>query len=79
MTDAGPGVSPPKLDHLLDRFYRVDDARARSTGGSGLGLAIVDAIVHAHHGSITAHNVEPHGLALIVRLPIDPPDTEEVP
>jgi len=79
VTDAGPGVSPPELDHLFDRFYRVDDARARSTGGSGLGLAIVDAIVHAHHGSITAHNVEPHGLALIVRLPSDPPDTEEVP
>jgi len=78
VTDTGPGVSPPDLDHLFDRFYRVDDARARSTGGSGLGLAIVDAIVQAHHGSITAHNVEPHGLALVVRLPIDPAGTEEV-
>ena len=73
MTDAGPGVAPADLDHLFDRFYRVDDARARSTGGSGLGLAIVDAIVRAHHGSITAHNVEPHGLALTVRLPADRP------
>ena len=78
VTDGGPGVAPADLDHLFDRFYRVDDARARSTGGSGLGLAIVDAIVQAHHGSITAHNVEPHGLALIVRLPLDPSDTEEV-
>jgi two-component system OmpR family sensor kinase len=72
-------VTPADLDHLFDRFYRVDDARARSTGGSGLGLAIVDAIIQAHHGSITAHNVEPHGLALTVRLPFDPPDPEEVP
>ena len=79
VTDSGPGVTPADLDHLFDRFYRVDDARARSTGGSGLGLAIVDAIIQAHHGSITAHNVEPHGLALTVRLPFDPPDPEEVP
>ena len=79
VTDAGPGVAPADLDHLFDRFYRVDDARARSTGGSGLGLAIVDAIIQAHNGSITAHNVEPHGLALVVRLPFDPPDPEEVP
>ncbi len=79
VTDAGPGVAPADLDHLFDRFYRVDDARARSTGGSGLGLAIVDAIIRAHNGSITARNVEPHGLALIVRLPFDPPDPEEVP
>ena len=78
VTDAGPGVAPADLDHLFDRFYRVDDARARSTGGSGLGLAIVDAIVRAHHGSITAHNAEPHGLALVVRLPLDPPHPEEV-
>jgi two-component system OmpR family sensor kinase len=73
VTDAGPGVDPDDLTHLFDRFYRVDDARTRSTGGSGLGLAIVDAIVRAHHGSITAQNIDPHGLALTVRLPAEPP------
>jgi two-component system OmpR family sensor kinase len=79
VTDAGPGVAADDLDHLFDRFYRIDDARARSTGGSGLGLAIVDAIVRAHHGSLTACNVEPHGLALTIRLPFDPPDPQEIP
>ena len=73
VTDAGPGVDPDDLTHLFDRFYRVDDARTRSTGGSGLGLAIVEAIVRAHHGSITARNIDPHGLALTVRLPAEPP------
>jgi two-component system OmpR family sensor kinase len=73
VTDAGPGVDPDDLTHLFDRFYRVDDARTRSTGGSGLGLAIVDAIVQAHKGSITARNVDPHGLALTVRIPFEPP------
>ncbi len=79
VTDAGPGVTPDDLDHLFDRFYRVDDARARTTGGSGLGLAIVNAIVRAHHGTIIARNIEPHGLALTVRIPIDPPDQEGLP
>ena len=73
VTDAGPGVDPDDLTHLFDRFYRVDDARTRSTGGSGLGLVIVEAIVRAHHGSITARNIDPHGLELTVRLPAEPP------
>ena len=72
VTDAGPGVDPDDLAHLFDRFYRVDDARTRSTGGSGLGLAIVEAIVRAHHGTITARNIDPHGLAVTVRLPTTP-------
>ena len=76
VTDAGPGVDPDDLAHLFDRFYRVDDARTRSTGGSGLGLAIVDAIVRAHRGSITARNIDPHGLALTVRLPTEPPSED---
>ena len=79
VTDAGPGVTPNDLDHLFDRFYRVDDARARTTGGSGLGLAIVSAIVRAHHGTIFARNIEPLGLALAVRIPFVPPDQEELP
>ena len=69
ISDTGPGVTTEQLARLFDRFYRVEDARARSTGGSGLGLAIADAIVHAHGGSITAGTAEPHGLALTVRLP----------
>ena len=73
VTDAGPGVDPNDLIHLFDRFYRVDDARTRATGGSGLGLAIVDAIVRAHHGSIAARNIDPHGLELTVCLPSTPP------
>ncbi len=80
IVDTGPGVGPTELAHLFDRFYRVDDARTRSTGGSGLGLAIVEAIVRAHHGSITAGATDPHGLTVTVRLPRRPqpaptPDT----
>jgi signal transduction histidine kinase len=32
----------------LERFVRLDGARARDNGGSGLGLAIVAELARAH-------------------------------
>jgi len=69
VADAGPGVPDDTLEHLFDRFYRIDDARTRATGGSGLGLSIVAAIVAAHGGSISARANSPTGLVVSVRLP----------
>ena len=38
--DTGIGIAPQHLERILDRRYRVGEARNRATGGSGLGLAI---------------------------------------
>lgn len=38
--DLGVGIPEKDIPHVFDRFYRVDEARARGTGGSGIGLAI---------------------------------------
>jgi two-component system phosphate regulon sensor histidine kinase PhoR len=66
--DRGPGLSDEDLDHLFERFYRGDRARARSPrGGSGLGLAIVQQIAHAHGGRVQASN-HPEGGALLELL-----------
>lgn len=57
--DAGPGIAPEHLPHIFDRFYKVDAARASSSGepgGSGLGLSIVKAIVERHGGRLTAQS-----------------------
>lgn len=70
VADTGPGVEDRHLPNLFDRFYRVDDARTRTSGGSGLGLSIVRALIEAHHGTITASSNEPTGLIVTVRLPI---------
>jgi len=69
VSDNGAGINPNDVPHLFERFYRVDDARARKTGGFGLGLAIVQAIVHAHHGSITVESKPDVGTTFYVRLP----------
>lgn len=69
VADSGPGVPDDTLEHLFDRFFRIDDARTRATGGSGLGLSIVAAIVEAHGGSISAEANSPTGLVVSVLLP----------
>ena len=69
--DNGPGVPEAALPKLFNPFYRVDDARGTATGGSGLGLSIVSGAVKFHNGSVRARNLLPHGLEIIIELPID--------
>lgn len=52
ITDAGPGIPLADQARIFDRFYRVDDSRARNRGGSGLGLAVVHSLVTAHGGTV---------------------------
>ena len=50
VADTGIGIPAEDLEHLFERFYRVDPARSRrEEAGSGLGLAIAQAIVEQHH------------------------------
>jgi signal transduction histidine kinase len=52
VADQGPGLTPEQAAKVFDRFFRVDEGRARSDGGAGLGLSIVSAIVKAHGGRV---------------------------
>lgn len=54
VSDTGVTIPPHKLEAIFDKFFRLDEARATSTGGAGLGLAIAREIVELHGGSITA-------------------------
>lgn len=61
-SDNGIGVPPEHLDHLFERFYRVDAGRSRSLGGTGLGLSIVKNAVLFHRGTIQVENNDAGGL-----------------
>ena len=56
------------LDHLFDRFYRMDESRNSQTGGYGIGLSIAQAIVIAHKGKIQASSEDGQSLLITVTL-----------
>jgi signal transduction histidine kinase len=71
--DTGEGIPPENLPHIFERFYRVDNSRARSEGGTGLGLAIVKQIVDAHGGKVRAESQIGKGSTFYVALPVQSP------
>jgi two-component system sensor histidine kinase BaeS len=70
--DSGTGIGPEHLEHVFDRFYKVDASRAAggngNASGSGLGLSIVKAIVDRHGGTIAVTSV-PGRTAFRIALP----------
>jgi signal transduction histidine kinase len=78
VSDTGTGIPDDALNHIFERFYRVDKARARATGGSGLGLAIVRAIVLRNRGSITVDTKLGKGSVFTVSFPVFETEVDDV-
>ena len=70
--NTGPDIPREHLQHLFDRFYRVDADRSSQTGGTGLGLAIAREIARLHGGDIEVQSEPGQGVIISVRLPARP-------
>ena len=68
--DTGIGIAPHDLDHIFDRFHRIERTAARTHEGSGIGLALVRELVAVHGGSVDAASVLGEGTVFTVRLPV---------
>jgi two-component system, OmpR family, sensor histidine kinase TctE len=64
--DTGPGLPPGDLERVFGRFVRASE----TGNGCGLGLAIVKEIIERHAGDVHLEPVLPHGLRVVVRLPL---------
>ncbi|NTV94887.1 MAG: GHKL domain-containing protein, partial [Thiobacillus sp.] len=62
--DNGPGF-PESLGNRLFEPYATTKPK-----GTGLGLAIVKKIIEEHHGGIEVRNLDPHGAAVCITLPL---------
>lgn len=67
--DNGRGIPAKDLDHLFERFYRVDNSGSREVGGSGIGLAIAKEIADMHDGVISVSSVFGNGATFTLSLP----------
>ena len=68
--DNGCGIPEEDLDHIFERFYRVDKSHSREIGGTGLGLAITRNSILMHRGAIKAHSELGEGTTFDVRIPL---------
>ncbi|WP_235550401.1 sensor histidine kinase [Paenibacillus sp. Soil750] len=69
--DTGMGIDAAHLPFLFERFYRMDEARARNSGGMGLGLAIAKQLILAHEGTIEVSSRLGEGSVFTVTLPFN--------
>jgi two-component system sensor histidine kinase MtrB len=67
--DHGVGMTPEEAEHVFDRFWRADPARARTTGGTGLGLAISIEDAHLHGGWLEAWGRPARGACFRLTVP----------
>ena len=69
--DSGIGIPQDSLEHIYERFYRVDKSHSREIGGTGLGLAITRNAILMHRGAIKVFSTEGEGTIFNVRIPLN--------
>lgn len=67
--DSGIGIPKEDIEHVFERFYRVDKARTRKLGGTGLGLSIASQIAKAHDSILEIKSELNVGTTVQIKIP----------
>ena len=70
VADTGIGIPEDAIQHIYERFYRVDKSHSREIGGTGLGLAITKGAVQLLRGSIRVESIQGEGSVFTVKIPL---------
>ena len=70
ISDTGKGIPANKIDHIFNRFYRVDDSSALSGEDSGIGLALSKELAEIHKGNLSVTSNEGKGSCFGFSLPV---------
>jgi len=66
--DKGIGIPEDQIDHIFDKFYRVENKNSTESSGTGLGLTVTKDIVEAHNGKILVESKIDHGSKFTIIL-----------
>jgi len=75
--DFGIGIAEQDLNHLFERYFRVDNTAMRFEG-LGLGLFIASEILKRHNGSFWIESEPGKGATFYFRLPLVQPDKQKL-
>ena len=67
--DTGVGIPESEIEHVFERFHRVQGTRARTHEGSGIGLALVNELVRMHGGVLTVASRLHEGTVFTAAIP----------
>lgn len=70
VSDSGMGIPEESMEHIFERFYRVDKSHSNAIEGTGLGLAITKGAIMMHHGAIRVQSKVHEGTTFSVRIPL---------
>lgn len=74
VSDTGRGIPEAEIQHIFERFYRMDKGRGQGAGHHGLGLAIAKRILELHQSTIHVESLLNYGTTFSFNLPSDQND-----
>ncbi len=69
--DYGIGIKEENLEHIWQRYYRVDKGLQRSSQGTGLGLSIIKEILEYHNFKYGVQSIESEGSTFYFEIPVE--------